>query len=85
VKNKVKISEAMNYKRGIANHCNIIVKMLDTSEDGIVLFIEKNLVNESSRDLMIEFVTQNNLNVLSEMGRYFISTNILAPCIQHPF
>jgi hypothetical protein len=81
----VKISEAMNYKRRIANHCNLSVEMLDTSEDGIVLFIEKNLVSESSHELMVDFVTQHNLNVLSESGRYFISTNILAPRIQSPF
>ncbi len=56
--------------------------MLDTVEDGIVLVVEKSLVNNSTLELITGFVNQNRLSLLSESGRYFISTNNLTPAAQ---
>ncbi len=78
----LKISEAMSIKRKIGVSCNLDAKMLDTSEEGMVLTIEKRAVNADSLQLMKDFVTQHNLNLLSESGRYFISSNALKPSIQ---
>ncbi len=75
----MKISEAMNFKRQISATCNLEAKMLDTSEEGMVLTVEKRQITENSLELMTNFVVQNKLNMLFENGRYFISTNILAP------
>ena len=75
----MKISEAMNFKREIRTSCNLDAKMLDTTEDGMVLTVEKRMVNATTLELMTNFVSQHKLSLLSESGRYFISTSILAP------
>ncbi len=78
----MKISEAMNFKRQIRISFNLDVKMLDTAEDGMVLTVEKKVINENTLELITDFVNQNKLNILSESGHYFISTNNLVPANQ---
>jgi hypothetical protein len=78
---KMKIFEAMVFKRKIGSGCSLDVKMLDTLKDGIVLSIEEELVDNNNLDFIKEFVNQHNLNLLLESERYFISTNELKPSI----
>ena len=79
----LKIFEAMLYKRDIKTTCNIDVSMLDTSEDGIVLTVDKDLVDVNILGLITDFVNENQLSLLLESGRYFISAGSLAPWIQY--
>ena len=72
----------MSFKRKIGVSCNLDAKMLDTSEEGMVLTIEKRAVNADTLQLMKDFVAQHNLNLLSESGRFFISSNALKPSSQ---
>jgi hypothetical protein len=76
------MSEAMKFKREIKTSCNLDSKMLDTSEDGYVLIIERKLVNEASYELLTEFASQNKLTLQLEIGNYILSTNALAPTRQ---
>jgi hypothetical protein len=78
----LKIFEAMVFKRKIGASCSLDVKMLDTVKDGIVLSIDQNLVNSNSLAFITEFVNQNNLSLLLDSERYFISTNTLSPSSQ---
>jgi hypothetical protein len=79
VKGKMKMFEAMVFKREIGASCSLDVKMLDTPKDGIVLTIDQNLVNSSNLKLITEFVNQNKLSLLLESECYFISTQALKP------
>jgi hypothetical protein len=81
VKGKMKIFEAMVFKREIGTSCSLDVKMLDTPNDGIVLTIEQNLVDGTNLLLIKDFVSQHNLSLLLDSECYFISTNALKPSI----
>ncbi len=78
-KGKMKIFEAMVFKREIGASCSLNVKMLDTLKDGIVLTIEKNLVNGAHLDFIKNFVSQHKLSLLLDSDCYFISTDALKP------
>jgi hypothetical protein len=80
---KMKIFEAMVYKREIGANFSLEVKILDTTNDGFVLTIEKDLVNNSGLLLITDFVNQHKLSLLLDSERYFISTNALAPSSQY--
>jgi len=75
----LKIFEAMVFKREIGTSCRLDVKMLDTTNDGIVLSIDQNLVNNNHLILITDFVNQHKLSLLLDSERYFISTNTLTP------
>ena len=75
----LKIFDAMILKRKIGTSCNIDVKILETSKDGLVLRIMENIVSKNSLELITDFVNQHKLNILLDSGAYFISTQILAP------
>jgi hypothetical protein len=79
VKGKMKIFEAMVFKREIGSSCSIDVKMLDTLKDGIVLTIEQHLVNSNNLIYIKDFVSQHNLSLLLDSECYFISTDALEP------
>jgi hypothetical protein len=83
VKNYLKISDAMLFKRKIISNCSLEVKMLDSLTDGIILTIDQDLVNNQTLLLLTDFVNQNNLNMLLESERYFISSNTLIPTNLH--
>jgi hypothetical protein len=70
------------YKRELGASCSVDVRMLDTSEDGFVLTVDKNLVNENTLRSITDFVDRYELSLLLENGRYFISASSLAPSIQ---
>ena len=78
-KGKMKIFEAMVFKREIGASCSLNVKMLDTLKDGIVLSIEQNLVNVAHLDFIKNFVNQHKLSLLLDSDCYFISTDVLKP------
>jgi len=80
---KLKIFEAMVFKREIGSSCSLDVKMLDTINDGFVLTIEKDLVNNDGLSLIRDFVNQHKLSLLLDSERYFISTNALTPSSQY--
>ncbi len=82
VRARLKIFEAMVFKRAIGASCSLNVKMLDTINDGIVLSIEQNLVNSDELLFITDFVNQHNLSLLLDSERYFISTNALTPSSQ---
>jgi hypothetical protein len=77
----MKIFEAMVFKREIGTTCSLDVKMLETQKDGIILTVERNLVNASNLNFLKEFVNQHKLSLLLESDCYFISTCVLKPSI----
>ena len=79
---KLKIFEAMVFKREIGSGCSLDVKMLDTLTEGIVLIIEQNLVSNDNLVFITDFVNQHKLSLLLDNERYFISTNVLTPFAQ---
>ena len=78
----LKIFEAMVFKREIGASCSLDVKMLDTTNDGIVLSIEQNLIDSNDLLFIKDFVSQHNLSLLLDSERYFISTSALTPYSQ---
>ncbi|MGD0450742.1 MAG: hypothetical protein ABSA79_06775 [Candidatus Bathyarchaeia archaeon] len=79
----MKIFEAMVFKREIGSSISLDVKMLDTVNDGFVLSIDQNLVNNNDLSFITDFVNQHKLSLLLESERYFISTNALTPSSQY--
>ena len=73
----------MVYKREIGANFSLEVKILDTTNDGFVLTIEKDLVNGNGLSLITDFVNQHKLSLLLDSERYFISTNALTPSSQY--
>jgi hypothetical protein len=71
------MSEAMKFKREIQISCGIDVKMLDTAEDGLVLYVERKSLNVDSYKLLADFVAQNELSLQLDIGNFIISTNAL--------
>jgi hypothetical protein len=80
---KLKIFEAMVFKRKIGASCSLDVKMLDTITDGFVLTIEQGLVNSDNLLSIKDFVNQNKLSLLLDSERYFISSNALTASSQY--
>jgi hypothetical protein len=72
------MSEAMKYKTKIQTSCGIDVKMLDTAEDGIVLCVERKSLDSASYKLLVDFATQNQLNLQLSSGNFIISTHALS-------
>jgi hypothetical protein len=79
VKDKMKIFQAMVFKREIGTSCSFDVKMLDTVKDGVVLTFDQSAVKETDLSYIKDFVTQHNLSLLLDNECYFISTNELKP------
>lgn len=73
------ISEAMKFKTKILSNCGINLKMLDTSEDGLVLYIERKEIDISAYKLLADFTAQNNLNLQLDIGNFIVSKNLLPP------
>jgi len=73
----------MVFKREIGSSISLDVKMLDTVNDGFVLSIDQNLVNNNDLSFITDFVNQHKLSLLLESERYFISTNALTPSSQY--
>ena len=73
------ISDAMKFKREIQTKCSIDVKMLDTAEDGLVLYVERKMLDVGAYKLLADFATQNELSLQLDIGNFFISTHGLAP------
>jgi len=73
------MSEAMKFKRGIQTSCGIDVKMLDTAEDGLVLYVERKILNVDSYKLLADFAIQNELSLQLDIGNFIISTHSLSP------
>ena len=71
--------DAMMLKREIGTSCKIDAKILETLEDGFVLRIMENTINENSLVAITDFVNKHELNMLFDSGVYFISNQILAP------
>ena len=71
------ISEAMKFKREIQTTCGIDVKMLDTAEDGVILYVERDTLNVVLYKLLADFAAQKKLNLQLEVGNFIISTNPL--------
>jgi hypothetical protein len=71
------LSEAMKCKGEIQVTCGISVKMLDTSEEGLVLYVERKTLDDSSYKLLADFATQKELNLQLEAGNFIISTHPL--------
>lgn len=72
------MSEAMKYKTKIQTSCGIDVKMLDTAEDGMVLCVERKILDSASYKLLADFATQNQLNLQLSSGNFIISTHALS-------
>jgi hypothetical protein len=73
----------MVFKREIGSGCCLDVKMLDTVNDGFVLTIDQNKVNNNELLFITDFVNQHKLSLLLDSERYFISTNALTPSSQY--
>ena len=72
------VSEAMKFKREIQTTCGINVKMLDTAEDGIILYVERETLNVGSYKLLADFAAQKELSLQLEVGNFVISTHPLS-------
>jgi len=72
------MSEAMKYKTKIQTSCGIAVKMLDTAEDGIILYIERKSLDTASYKLLVDFAAENQLNLQLSSGNFIISTHALS-------
>lgn len=75
----LKMYDAMVLKREIGINCKIDAKILETLKEGFVLRIMENTVNQSSLEVIADFVKKHELNMLFDNGVYFISNQILAP------
>ncbi len=73
----------MLFKREMINNFQVDVNMLDTLEDGFVLIIEEDEVNEEILVLLRNFVDQHALSLLLDNERYFISKKRLPPSIHY--
>jgi hypothetical protein len=69
----------MKFKREIQITCGIDVRMLDTTEDGIILYVERETLNVGSYKLLADFAAQKELSLQLEVGNFIISTHPLSP------
>jgi hypothetical protein len=72
------ISEAMRYKREIQTSCGIDLKMLDTAEAGLVLYVERSSIDIGGYKLLANFAAQNELSLQLEIGNFIISKKALS-------
>lgn len=68
----------MKFKREIQTSCGIDVKMLDTAEDGIILYVERQTLDVGSYKLLADFAAQKELSLQLEVGNFVISTHPLS-------
>ena len=73
------MSEAMKFKTKIQTDCGIDMTMLDTTEDGIVLYVERKSLNAASYKLLADFAAKNQLNLQLDSGNFIISIHALSP------
>jgi hypothetical protein len=73
------ISEAMKLKTKIHESCGIDLKMLDTSEEGLVLYIERKTIDVSAYKLLADYTAQNELILQLDIGNFIVSKNALPP------
>ena len=71
------MSEAMKIKRQIQECCNIVAKMVDLPEVGLVLTVERSTLDKDSYKLLADYAAENNLNLQLELGRFIISNQAL--------
>jgi len=71
--------EVMKFKREIQTNCSIDTKMLDTSEDGFVLYVERKALTADSYKLLADFAEQKQLNLQLDSGNFIVSTHALGP------
>ncbi len=72
------LSNAMKFKGEIQASCGIEVKMLDTAEDGFVLFVERKTLGVDLYKLLADFVAQKELSLQLEVGNFIISNHPLS-------
>ncbi|MGA2682409.1 MAG: hypothetical protein ABSF44_11505 [Candidatus Bathyarchaeia archaeon] len=72
------LSKAMKFKDEIQASCGIDVKMLDTAEDGFVLFVERKTIGVDLYKLLADFAAQKELSLQLEVGNFIISNRPLA-------
>ena len=73
------VSEAMKLKIKIQNSCGIDTKMLDTAEEGLVLYVERNAIDSGAYKLLADFAEENHLSLKLEIGNFIISNQPLPP------
>lgn len=73
----------MLFKREINTNFHVDVNILDTLEDGFVLIIEEDVVNDDILFSIRDFVNKNSLSLLLDNERYFISKKKLPPSINY--
>jgi hypothetical protein len=73
------ISEAMKLKTKIQASCGIDLKMLDTAEDGFVLYIERKAIGIDQYKLLADYTAQNYLSLQLDIGNFIVSKNALPP------
>jgi len=72
------VSEAMKFKREIRTAWGVDVKMLDTAEDGIVLYVERETLDIDSYKLIANYTAQKELSLQLAVGNFVISTHPLS-------
>jgi hypothetical protein len=68
----------MKFKDEIQASCGIDVKMLDTAEDGFVLYVERKTLGVDLYKLLADFAAQKELSLQLEVGNFIISNHPLA-------
>ena len=71
------ISEAMKIKRQIQAICGIEMALLDLPEVGLVLTVERSMLDMDSYKFLGDFAAENNLSLQLEIGRFIISDHAL--------
>ncbi len=73
------MSEAMKIKRQIQDCCSIKTDMVDLTEFGLVLTVEKSALDADSYKLLADYAAEHNLYLKLELGRFIISNQALPP------
>jgi hypothetical protein len=76
---RLNLSNAMKFKGEIQTSCGIEVKMLDTKENGFVLYVERKTLGADLYKLLADFVAKKELSLQLEVGNFLISDHPLAP------
>jgi hypothetical protein len=69
----------MKFKGEIQAICGINVKMLDTKEDGFVLYVERKTLGAELYKQLADYAAQKELSLQLEVGNFIISNHPLAP------
>lgn len=75
----MQLAEVMKLKRALQASCSINAEMLDFTEEGYVLCVERTSINPGSYKLLADFAEYNKLNLQLDNGNFILSNNAVQP------